>query len=132
MIARILSFHDGVGIEYQTNIWGVINAILCDGTYTKKWHTLYLIALKAYPQTLTEDHQERVAVWRKNVVESIREEEETYVRETRLGAAPYSALGRARAKPTPDPTNTSPAATLKARLAPSPICIRPRRAASTE
>lgn len=82
VIARILSFHDGVGIEYRTNIWGVINAILCDGTYTKTWHTLYLIALKVYPQTLTEDHQERVAVWRKNVVESIREEQETYVRET--------------------------------------------------
>lgn len=82
VIARILSFHDGVGIEYRTDIWGVINAILCDGTYSKKWHTLYLIALKSYPQTLTKDHQDKITAWRKNVVESIRKEEITYVRET--------------------------------------------------
>lgn len=82
VIARILSFHDGTGIEYRTDVWGVINAILCDGKYPKKWHTLYLIALKVYPQTLAKEHQDKIVAWRKNVVESIRKEEETYVRET--------------------------------------------------
>ena len=81
VIARILSFHDSAGIEYRTDVWGVINAIRCDRERAKKWHTLYLIALKVYPQTLTEDHQEKVAAWRKSVVNSIREELETYVRE---------------------------------------------------
>lgn len=82
VIARILSFHDSAGIEYRTDVWGVINAIFCDRERAKKWHTLYLIALKAYPQMLTEEHQEKVAAWRKSVVKSIREELETYVRET--------------------------------------------------
>lgn len=82
VITRILSFHDGIGIEYRTDVWGVINAILCDRERAKKWHTLYLIALKVYPQTLTEDHQEKIAAWRRSVVKSIREELETYVRET--------------------------------------------------
>jgi len=38
--------------------------------------------MKIYPPALTGDHQEKVAAWRGNVVESIRKEEETYVRET--------------------------------------------------
>ena len=82
VIARILSFHDSSGIEYRTDVWGVINAILCDREGAKKWHTLYLIALKVYPQMLTEGHQDKVTAWRKSVVKSIREEFETYVRET--------------------------------------------------
>lgn len=82
VIARILSFHDGTGIEYRTDVWGVINAILCDGMSARQWHTLYLIALKAYPQTLTKEHQDKVTAWRNNIVESIRKEEENYVRET--------------------------------------------------
>ncbi len=82
IVARILSFHDGIGIEYRTDIWGVINAILCDGNRARKWHTLYLIAVKIYPPALTEDQQEKVAVWRSQVVVSIQQEEETFVRET--------------------------------------------------
>lgn len=82
VIARIFSFRDNDGIEYRTDAWGVINAILCDHERAKKWHTLYLIALKVYPQTLTEDQQEKVAAWRKSVVKSIRDELETYVRDT--------------------------------------------------
>lgn len=82
IIARILSFHDGIGIEYRTDIWGVINAIFHDGIRVRKWHTLYLIAMKIYPPALTGDHQEKVVAWRGNVVNSIRKEEETYVRET--------------------------------------------------
>jgi hypothetical protein len=82
VIARILSIHDSAGIEYRTDVWGVINAILSDHERFKKWHTLYLIALKVYPLTLTEDHQEKITAWRTYVVKSIRDELETYVRET--------------------------------------------------
>lgn len=82
VVGRILSFHDGVGIEYQLDIWGIINAILCDGAEARKWHTLYLIALKVYPPTLSDVHMDRVGAWRDNVVKSIRNEEDDYVRET--------------------------------------------------
>lgn len=82
MIARILSLHDGIGIEYRTDIWGVINAILSDGARARKWHTLYLIAAKIYPPDLPGDLQEKVEAWRRDVVESIRKAEEAYVRET--------------------------------------------------
>lgn len=82
VIARILSFHDGIGIEYRTDVWGVINAILCDRERAMKWHTLYLIALKTWPPALSEIHQEKVDVWRHEVVESIRSENRAYVRET--------------------------------------------------
>lgn len=82
VIARILSFHDGTGIEYRTDVWGVINAILCDGMPARQWHTLYLIALKTWPPTLTEGHQKKVDDWRHEVVDSIRSEKIAYIRET--------------------------------------------------
>ncbi|GEM_PF-669010 len=83
IVARILSILAGVGIEYKFNdVWGVINAILCDGTPTRQWHTLYLIALKTFPPPLTGIHQGKVDAWRKDVVASIRKEEKTYIRET--------------------------------------------------
>lgn len=83
IVARILSILAGAGIEYKFNdVWGVINAILCDGIPTKQWHTLYLIALKTFPPSLTGIHQGKVDAWRYDVVASIRKEEETYIRET--------------------------------------------------
>lgn len=82
VVGRILSFHDGVSIEYRLDAWGIINAILCDGAEARKWHTLYLIALKVYPPTLSDVHKEKVRAWRDNVVKSIRNEEDDYVRET--------------------------------------------------
>lgn len=49
IIARILSIQRGIGIEYKfDNAWGVINAIQCDQGARLRWHTLYLIALRAY------------------------------------------------------------------------------------
>ncbi len=82
VIARILSFHDGTVIEYRSDVWGIINAILSDGAEARRWHTLYLIALKVYPPTLSDVHRDKVKAWRDNVVKSIRNEEDTYVRET--------------------------------------------------
>ncbi len=82
VIARILSLQVGTGIEYRTDLWGVINAILCDRGQARRWHTLYLIALKTWPPALTARHQEKVDAWRDGVVGSIRRDEPTYVRET--------------------------------------------------
>lgn len=102
VIARILSLHDSAGIGYRTDVWGVINAILCDQGQAKKWHTLYLIALRLYQQTLTEDHREKVAAWRDSVVYSIREGLEIHVRETtydRLIALLFPKMRSALNKP---------------------------------
>ncbi|WP_126447927.1 hypothetical protein [Sulfuricystis multivorans] len=82
VIARILSIRDGTGIEYRTDVWGVINAIRCDGKHARQWHTLYLIALKIWPPDLTESQQKKVDDWRHEVVESIRSGKNVYVRET--------------------------------------------------
>ncbi len=83
VIARILSIHDGTCVEYRfEDIWGVINAIHCDGSAARRWHTLYLIALRAYPPSLTEEHQAKLAQWRGEVIESLQNGEDTYVRET--------------------------------------------------
>lgn len=102
VIARILSFHDGAGIEYRTDVWGVINAILCDGLSARQWHTLYLIALKIWPPTLTEGHQKKVDDWRREVVDSIRSEKIAYVRETtydRLLGLLFPEMQKALANP---------------------------------
>lgn len=102
VIARILSLHDSTSIEYRTDVWGVINAILCDQGQAKKWHTLYLIALRLYPQTLTEDRREKVAAWRNSVVYSIHEGLEIHVRETtydRLIALLFPKMRSALNKP---------------------------------
>ena len=82
VIARILSFHDRSGIEYRMDAWGIINAILCDGAEAQKWHTFYLIALKLYPPELSDEHLTKLMAWRDKVIKSVRNEEETYVRDT--------------------------------------------------
>ncbi len=82
VIARILSFHDRAGIEYRMDAWGIINAIRCDGAEARKWHTLYLIALKKYPPELSDEHLTRFLAWRDKVIASVRNEEDTYVRDT--------------------------------------------------
>lgn len=82
LVARILSFHDNTSIDYQVDTWGIINSILCDGSEAKKWHTMYLIALKAYPPTLSAPHLRKLKAWRSEVVASIRKGEDSYVRDS--------------------------------------------------
>lgn len=85
IIARILSIKLGTGVEYKCdNVWPVINAIHCDGDRAKKWHTLYLIALRVYKPALSADHQDKTSQWRDQVTASIEHGEETYMRETRF------------------------------------------------
>jgi len=83
IIARILSIRYGIGIEYKFDkAWGVINAIRCDQGARLRWHTLYLIALRTYPPTLTHDQRETISIWRDEVKASIEAGEKTYIRET--------------------------------------------------
>lgn len=87
VITRILSFRDGTGIEYRTDVCGVINDILRDELLAKKWHTIYLIALKVYPPALTGAQQNAIEVWRGQVIASVRPRigdamQTTYVRES--------------------------------------------------
>lgn len=84
IIARVLSIRCGTGVEYKfDNAWAVINAIRCDrGESSLKWHTLYLIAVRTYPPTLTLEQEQKVATWREAVKSSIENEAATYVRDT--------------------------------------------------
>ena len=84
IIARLLSIRCGTGVEYKfDNAWAVINAIRCDrGESSLKWHTLYLIAVRTYPPTLTSEQEQKVAKWRETVKSSIENEEPAYVRDT--------------------------------------------------
>jgi len=82
IVSRILSIKLGTGVTYKcTDIWPVINAIHCDGLRSKKWHTLYLIALRVYQPVMSEDHQAKVSRWRTDVVASINDGEATYIRD---------------------------------------------------
>ena len=84
IIARILSIRCGKGVEYDvSNAWAVINAIRCDRRDSSlKWHTLYLIAVRIYPPTLSPEHSRKVAEWRDMVKTSIENGASTYVRDT--------------------------------------------------
>jgi hypothetical protein len=84
IIARILSIRCGTGVEYKVNnAWAVINAILCDrATSSMKWHTLYLIAVRTYHPTLTDEQTKKVLQWRNQVKSSIENGDATYVRDT--------------------------------------------------
>lgn len=84
IISRILSVRLGTGVEYKyDNAWSVINAILCDlGSRSLRWHTLYLIAVRAYDPTLTDTQRNKVETWRNEVTTSIRNGAQLYVRDT--------------------------------------------------
>lgn len=84
IIARLLSIRCGTGVEYKfDNAWAVINAIRCDrGESSLKWHTLFLIAVRIYQPTLTQEQEQKVAKWRETVKSSIENGESLYVRDT--------------------------------------------------
>lgn len=84
IVSRITSILCGTGIEYQSqNAGQVINAILCDRSAdAKKFHTLYLIAIKTYIPTMTENQVSRVTEWRSKVKENILSGQQEYIRDT--------------------------------------------------
>lgn len=104
IIARILSIRDDTGVEYKfDNAWAVINAIRCDrGSFSLKWHTLFLIAVRTYRPTLNAEQTRKFVQWRELVKTSIENEESTYVRDTvydRLLGLLFSEMRPALSKP---------------------------------
>lgn len=84
VVSRIASIFFNKGIEYKSDsAWQVINAIMCDRSeHAKKFHTLYLIAIKIYSPEMTIDQAHKVSEWRSKVKTSILAGEQEYVRET--------------------------------------------------
>ncbi len=84
VVSRIASIFFNKGIEYKSDTaWQVINAIMCDRSeQAKKFHTLYLIAIKTYSPEMTRDQANKVSEWRSKVKASILARQQEYVRET--------------------------------------------------
>jgi hypothetical protein len=84
IVSRIASIFFNKGIEYKSDsAWLVINAIMCDRSeHAKKFHTLYLIAIKTYSPEMTRDQAYKVSEWRNKVKASILAGQQEYIRET--------------------------------------------------
>lgn len=88
VLHRLLSIEAGSAIGYRYNtVWQVINTMLTDvGDASCSWHGLYLIAIQAYPPTLTHAQEQRVEKWRAQVRASIQVRETLYLRDPRYDA----------------------------------------------
>lgn len=103
ILERLLSIRLDRSVGYQVNTaWQVINAILQEGPYYYRWHTLYLIAIRQYAPTLAPHQTQKVQNWRAAVRGSLEAGERTYVRSVkydRLLALLFPEMAGALAKP---------------------------------
>lgn len=83
IISRLLSIQQnrGVGYAFSTG-YQVLNAIMQSRLGHQRWHTLYLIAVKAYglDARLTPEQFERYGSWRQRVIEKVKVGDEMYLR----------------------------------------------------
>lgn len=88
ILDRLLSIRENRPVGYQFDTaWQVLNTVLCEREPEKLvWHTLYLIALKAYALPLTNVQQGRVNEWRERVLESLRSGAATFRRTQQFDA----------------------------------------------
>ena len=88
ILDRMLSIRENRPVGYQFDTaWQVLNTVLCEREPEKLvWHTLYLIALKAYALPLTNVQQGRVNEWRERVLESLRSGAATFRRTRQFDA----------------------------------------------
>jgi hypothetical protein len=81
IIERLLSIRENRPIGYQlATIWEVVNSIQNEGDRASQWHTLFLIAIRVYKPTLSNEHKERVRLWRYRVNASLQNGEPKYRR----------------------------------------------------
>jgi hypothetical protein len=79
-----LSIKKDTGIGYAVSTgWEVINAIRQDGIRQRKWHTLYLIAIRTYRPRRTPRQEESIQQWRADILASVDQGEQVYLRDTR-------------------------------------------------
>lgn len=84
ILERLLSIKKDTGVGYAVSTgWEVINAIRQDGIRQRKWHTLYLIAIRTYQPSRTPRQDESIQQWRADILASIDQGELVYLRDTR-------------------------------------------------
>jgi hypothetical protein len=89
IVPRLLSLQHNRGIGYAVETgFQVLNAIMQSGPDDQQWHTLYLIAIKAYglEARFTQRQAERYASWRQSVIKKVNAGDETYRRPARYDA----------------------------------------------
>lgn len=69
VLDRLLSIQENAAWGYRVEtLWQVLNTALVEKAEDKLcWHTLYLMALRAYKPTLEPQHRARVTQWREKV-----------------------------------------------------------------
>lgn len=89
IVSRLLSIQHnrGVGYEFTTG-YQVLSAIIQSTPGHQQWHTLYLMAVKAYglDAQLTPKQVERYASWRQGVIDKVEAGDETHLRPARYDA----------------------------------------------
>lgn len=89
IISRLLSIKHNRGIGYAFNTgYQVLNAIMQSTLGYQQWHSLYLMAVKAYglEAKFTPKQAERYASWRQGVIDKVNAGDERYLRPARYDA----------------------------------------------
>lgn len=82
LLERLLSIRDDTGVGYaEGSCWEVISRIRQDGTSLRRWHPVYLMAIKMYAPALTPLQEESVAAWREEVANGMRWGGDVYLRD---------------------------------------------------
>ena len=89
IVSRLLSIQHnrGIGYDFKTG-YQVLSAIMQSTPGYQQWHTLYLMAVKAYglDAQLTQKQVERYASWRQGVIDKVNAGDETHLRPVRYDA----------------------------------------------
>jgi hypothetical protein len=89
IVSRLLSIQHNRGIGYAFSTgYQVLNAIMQSTPGYQHWHTLYLMAVKAYglDARLTPGQVERYGSWRQGVIDKVNAGDETHLRPARYDA----------------------------------------------
>lgn len=89
IISRLLSIQHNRGIGYAFNTgYQVLNSIMQSTPGYQQWHTLYLMAVKAYglEAHFAPRQAERYASWRQGVIDKVNAGDETHLRSARYDA----------------------------------------------
>ncbi len=83
LIARLLSLQRNTGVGYDVGTgYQVLNAIMQSGKDSKRWDTLYAIAVKAYSLEahFTSDQARKYDGWRQTLIAKVDAYDEAYMR----------------------------------------------------
>lgn len=110
MLMRLASIQDDTSVGYRMQTaWQVINTAYSEkAIHSIQWHTLYLLAIRVYQPTLTEEQQKRVDKWRAKVWSSLQEGRREYLRPLRFNvllSILFPALAKDIMKPLPGATD---------------------------